>query len=319
MNAVYWYWRDEMRIVRNTLLLVGLFALLVVPALAQDASPTPDQQAQATEAPDAQSTTNQSPAQLQRGNALVRAAHLISDAGVVDIYINGQLAIADVNPNGFSGWLELPAGRATVAIVPAGDLLNDAILGPFEVTLPANSQITIATTGSVASGEFDWTIIRENLTGSGQTSPGGVDTQNTARITLLNSIEDAPPVNLELFLVEPTTDEVTGPNLPEQDSEFGAGSLFDFGAVGFADPGETFTVPAGLYNVTVIPTDDGDESPITGTNLLTDWPSFANIELDPDTSYIFAVVGTPQDPFLVIHANDFDNPMMLDMSGQTTP
>jgi len=283
--------------VRVMFLLVGLFALLVVPALAQDASPTPDQQAQTTAAPDT------------AGNALFRAAHLISDAGVVDVYVNGQLAIADVNPNNFSGWLELPAGPASVAIVPAGEALDEAILGPFEVTLPANSQITIATTGSVASGQFDWTIIRENLTGRGQTSSGGVDAQNSAQITLLNSIEDAPPVNLELFLVEPVRD-----TLPGRGSEFGAGALFDFGAVGFADPGETFSVPAGIYNVAVIPSSDASVDPlITRSNLLTDWPNFANIELDPETSYVFAVVGTPDDPFLVIHANDFDNPMTLDM------
>jgi hypothetical protein len=302
-----------MRNVRVMFLLVGLFALLVVPALAQDASPTPDngQQAQTTATPD---TQQQAQTQTQRGNALVRAAHLISDAGVVDVYIDGQLAIQDVNPNDFSSWLELPAGRASVAIVPAGETFDDAIIGPFDVTLPANSQITIAATGSVASGQFDWSIIRENLTGQGQTSTGGVDVQDNARITLLNSVEDAPPVNLELFLVEPVaTDSQSN---QRSDSEFGAGSMFDLGSVDFADAGQTFTVPAGIYNVSVTPADSSEDSqPQFGTpqrdDLLTNWPSLANVSLDPNTSYVFAVVGTPDDPFLVIHANNFNQTMTL--------
>jgi hypothetical protein len=295
-------------------LLVGLFALLVVPALAQDASPTPDngQQAQTTATPD---TQQQAQTQPQRGNALVRAAHLISDAGVVDVYIDGQLAIQDVNPNDFSSWLELPAGRASVAIVPAGETFDDAIIGPFDVTLPANSQITIATTGSVASGQFDWSIIRENLTGQGQTSPGGVDVQDNARITLLNSVEDAPPVNLELFLVEPVATDTPDQNNQGRDSEFGAGSMFDLGSVDFADAGQTFTVPAGIYNVSVIPMDDRDDALAqtgsTRSDLLANWPSFSNITLDPNTSYVFAVVGTPDNPFLVIHANSFNQTMTL--------
>ncbi len=299
-----------MRNVKGMFLLVGLLALLVVPTLAQDTSPTPDQQAQP-----------------QRGNALFRAAHLIADAGVVDVYINGLLALEDVNPNGFSGWLELPAGRMSVVFVPADDPFENAILGPVDVTLPANSQITIAATGSVESGLFDWTMIRENLTGRGQTSPGGVDVQNNARITLLNSIQGAPPVNLELFLVDPVTDNVPGQSSLGRGSQFGAGSLFDFGAVGFAEEGETFTVPAGIYNVTVIPEDEPSAgiAPSRGTgqaartqsNLLTNWPSFDNIALDPNTSYVFAVVGTPDDPFLVIHADNFDNTMMLDTQANT--
>jgi hypothetical protein len=140
-----------------------------------------------------------------------------------------------------------------------------------------------------------------------------VDVQNNARITLLNSVQGAPPVNLELFLVDPVTDNVPGQSNLGRGSEFGAGSLFDFDAVGLGS--ETFTVPAGIYNVTVVPEDEGNAAIPTQDNLLTNWPRFDNIELDPNTSYVFAVVGTPEDPSLIIHANNFTDTMTLNMQG----
>jgi hypothetical protein len=149
-----------MRIVKFALLFVGLVALLVVPVLAQDATPTPvpDQQAQT----DAQGQTQ---AQIPAGQGFMRFANFLTDAGVVDVYVNDQLGFADVNPNGFSGWLELPSGRHNVTFVPAGEPIEQAIVGPFEVTAGGNSRMTIAATGSGDTGAFDWMLIREDVAG----------------------------------------------------------------------------------------------------------------------------------------------------------
>jgi hypothetical protein len=332
-------------------LLVGLLALFVVPALAQDATPTPGtgQQAQATATPDASAAAQtqgqtQTQAQVQGGTAFVRAANLIADAGVVDIYINGQLAIADVNPNSFSGWLQVPAGRASVAIVPAGEAFERAIIGPFNVTFAANSRFTLAATGSGESGVFDWTLFRETLRAGGQTKTGGQDVAGDARITLFHSIENAPAVTIDLFLVQAfgqqdqdnQQDNLSGQTNQGSQSaanEFVTGSTFDLGPVSFADDGQTFTVPAGLYNISVTPasgfdldedagttdTTSGTQGDLSGSQILggaqaqtdlsaqVNWPSFSNVALTANTDYIFAVVGTLDAPFLVIHASDFSD------------
>lgn len=60
---------------------------------------------------------NEAPA---AGKALVRVAHFSPDAGRVDIYFNGQRALAGVKYTTVSDYLSVPAGSYTVGVAPAG-------------------------------------------------------------------------------------------------------------------------------------------------------------------------------------------------------
>lgn len=300
-----------MRIVRFVLLLAGLLALLVVPALAQDATPAPGQQAQ-TES----ETETQPQVQIPAGPGFVRFANFLTEAGVIDVYVDGQQAAADVNPNGFTPWLELPSGSHSITIVPAGTPLEQAIIGPFEVIAGGSSRMTIAATGSGDTGVFDWMAIREDVAQDVDT--GALD---NARIRLLNTLEDVPAVNVELTLVQPF-------DVPGDAGQPDSGTLFTLGPASFGDAPTSFEVLPGLYNITVTPvqpavTDTPAFSFLTvpRPSRFADWPSFSNVALTADTNYLFAIVGAEDSPWLAIQTSDVSNPVSATTSNaqpQTT-
>jgi hypothetical protein len=306
-----------MRIVRFVFLLVGLLVLVVIPALAQDAGPAPGtgRQAQTTATPEASpeaQTDGQDQAQtrvrIPEGPGFVRFANFLTEAGVIDVYVDGELAAADVNPNGFTPWLELPSGSHSIMIVPAGMPVEQAIIGPFDVIAGGDSRMTIAATGSGDTGVFDWMMIREDVAQQADT-----DVLDNARIRLLNIIEDVPAVNIELTLVRPFV-------TPSDASQFDAGTLFTLGPASFGDAPTSFEVLPGLYNITVTPTQDGETAtpafriPGVPTSSLAEWPSFSNVALTADTNYLFAIVGADDSPWLAIQTSDLSS-----QPGDTTP
>ncbi len=307
-----------MRIVRFVLMLAGLLALLVVPALAQDATPTPvpGQQAQTTpEASPAAQTEAETQAQVQipAGPGFVQFANFLTEAGVIDVYVNDQLAFADVNPNAFSRWLELPSGSHNITVVPAGMAMEEAIIGPFNLIAGGNARMTIAATGSGETGVFNWKLIRE-----GVAEADDVALADNPRIRLLHNIEDAPMVNVELTLVEA---------FEEGDQQPDPGTVFTVGAAGFSDDITDASLPAGLYNITIVPssaqaavTDAPAFSFLTvpRPSSFADWPRFSNVALNADTNYLFALVGTEQTPWLAIQTSDLGSPVSATtMSDQT--
>ncbi len=80
------------------------------PARAQDGTPAPEQSSQGA------------------GNAAVRAVHGVSDAGPVDLYVDGGLAVSSIAFPGVSDALRLPAGDHDLQIVPTGDTPDQAIV-----------------------------------------------------------------------------------------------------------------------------------------------------------------------------------------------
>jgi hypothetical protein len=312
-----------MRIVKFVLLLAGLLALLVVPALAQDATstPVPGQQAQTPATPEASPAAQteadtQTQVQIPAGPGFVRFANFLTEAGVIDVYVDGQQAAADVNPNGFTPWLELPSGSHSVTIVPAGTPLEQAIIGPFDVIAGGNSRMTIAATGSGDTGVFDWMIIPEDVAQGVST-----DVLDNARIRLLNTLEEVPALNVELTLVQPF-------DTPSDASQFDAGTLFTLGPASFGDGPTSFEVLPGLYNITVTPAQTGVTAtlPFSIPGMLTarnraDWPSFSNVALTADTNYLFAIVGAEDSPWLAIQTSDLGSPVSapsLNAQPQTT-
>jgi hypothetical protein len=306
-----------MRTVRWIVLLAGLLVFLGVPVLAQDATPAPapDQQVQT----DTQDQT-QSQVQIPPGPGFVRFANFLTQAGVIDVYVDGQLAAADVNPNVFTPWLELPSGSHSVTMVPAGTPMEQAIIGPFDVIAGRNARMTIAATGSGDTRVFDWIMIPEDAAQGTDT-----DVLDNAHIRLLNTLEDVPAVNVELTLVRPFS-------APADTSQVDSGTLFTLGPATFGDTPTSFEVLPGLYNITVTPTTSivqTDVTTIPGLGFLpatrpssfADWPSFSNVALSADTNYLFAVVGAADSPWLAIQPSDVTSPISAPTSNvqaQTT-
>jgi hypothetical protein len=268
--------------------LLGL-GLLALPVLAQDtpATPVPGSTLQATEIP-------------QTGTAFIRAAHLIADAGVVDVYVNGQLAFADVNPNAVSDWLQIPSGTVSIAFVPAGASFSDVFLGPFDVTLNGNSRTTIAASGSVDAGTVSPLIINESALANTQTS--NVTQPGNTRINILDALSETPPVNIELFLVRPNR---IGLPLSQLNLAARPGATFTIQPDTTQGDVTSLSVPPGVYNIRMV--DAGTEDSLL---------SFSNVALNANTSYLFAVTDTMDGPWLVIQPSGLSRAMQSSVSGQ---
>jgi len=264
-----------MRIVKLFFAFVGLMALLALPVLAQDTPATP-----------VPSTSQQATAVPQTGPAFIRAAHFVPDAGVFDVYINGELAITDVNPNAVSPWFEVPSGTMSIAFVPAGASFGDAFLGPFDVTLNGNSRTTIAASGSVDAGTLSPLVINESAVTDDQTVVESTSQQGNTRINILDALSETPPVNIELFLVRPSR---IGLPLDQLNLSARPGATFTFQPATTNGDVTTFSVPPGVYNIRM--TDAGTEDSLL---------SFSNVALNANTSYLFAVTDTVDGPWLVI-------------------
>jgi uncharacterized surface protein with fasciclin (FAS1) repeats len=172
-----------------------------------------------------------------QGLTYVRVAHLSPDTPAVEVYLNGEPSGIQVLKFGeVSGWVELPAGTYSVAVAPAGAGIEAAAIGPANFTLPANTWITVAATGSLAAGTLGADVAIEDY------SPITLD---EARVTVFHAIEDAPAVDVIL----PDGTAVV--------------SNLAFGQA------KTITVPAGTYNLAVVPA--GSDSPVvidlSGTQL----------------------------------------------------
>ncbi len=154
----------------------------------------------------------------QEGTTLLRVVHASPDAPAVDIYLNGEAALRDVPFFTATGYIELPAGSYTAAIVPAGASLADAVL-TADVTLMAGKTYTAAAAGALA--ELKLLAFEDNLAPTAE---------GEARVAVYHLSPDAPAVDVKLADGTPLLT-----NLP-------------FSFVG------TLDVPAATYDLIVTPT-----------------------------------------------------------------
>jgi hypothetical protein len=270
---------------------------------------------------------------------MIRIANFLTNAGVIDVYVDGQLAIADVNPNAVSDWFQMPSGNGSISITPADTSLDEAFLGPFNVD--SGRPVTIAITGSGDAQNFDWTALRESITF--QEDQAGANQLGNVRITLVNSSEGLGDANVQMTLVQPFVGNAdaqaqqgqTNQSGTEGVQTFGAGSFFDLGPATFGADSSFFNVPAGLYNIQLVPTtgfgirpaaDTSDQqmsqstsgnqvaqifgSPDPRLNLAANWPSFSNVALNANSSYLFAVTQNNDGlPWLVIQSSNVTGPV----------
>jgi len=153
---------------------------------------------------------------------------------------------SEPSPLGFgaiSGWVEVPAGRAVVAVAPAGAGIEAAAIGPAAFNLRAGSWTTIAAIGSLSAGTLTAATVGEDYRPL---------TAGNSRVTVFHGIEDAPAVDV----ITPDGTQVV------------SGLAFGRSA--------TVTVPSGVYDLRVVPAGlrvvpAGATSPVVinlaGTNL----------------------------------------------------
>jgi hypothetical protein len=123
------------------LLVVMLLLILILPLAAQDDEP-----------------------------AQVRFGHLLLEGVAVNIYMDDVAFVGDgdattvLPPNSVSKqYARLTAGAHTFAVVPDGEALKAAILGPQEYTLEAGHDYLLAILGNIAADDLHLTLIDETV------------------------------------------------------------------------------------------------------------------------------------------------------------
>lgn len=190
----------------------------------------------------------------------IQVAHLSPDTPAVDVYVNGDAAITSLEFNQLTEWITLPAGSYEIAVAPAGTSVDQAAIGPATFDLPAGQFITVAAIGSLEAGTLAPAIIAQDY------SPV---TDGNVRVTLFHAIEDAPAVDV---LANGTTALVRQLAFP--------------GTLGDNDGVFTLEVPAGTYDLSVVP--NGATTPV-----VIDLPGTT---LEAGNIYFVAATGTLANP-----------------------
>ncbi len=203
----------------------------------------------------------------------LRIAHFSPDLLAVDVYLNGELsAIESLSFPAVTEWLALPAGVYTVAIVPAGRPIEDAAIGPFDITLEAEDWYTFAVLGALGRGTLETVLLEEDF------SPLA---EGNIRVSMFHAISDLPPINVvanEFTLVQ------------------------TLGYPGFFGDNDGFTttdIPAGNYSIRITPFDEPDA-------MLVDVGTYT---LGSGNNYFIAAVGTGSNPLFVLVTSDMQRLM----------
>lgn len=212
--------------------------------------------------------------------ARIRVAHLSPDTPAVDVYINGDLS--DVQGLAFpsvTGWVSVPAGTYSIAVSPAGTSLDDAAIGPADLTFEAGSWTTVAAVGSLQAGTLAPAVLEEDF------SP----TNGRARISLFHAIPGVGPVDV-----------------------FANDAL----VINYLSFPGSFTRPDGTLNdgfwIADVPSATYDlEIRATGTDtVLLEAPGRG---LAADTNYFIAAAIGSGGPFLVVQATSVGEDMAADV------
>lgn len=196
------------------------------------------------------------------GAAYVRVAHLSPDAPAVDVYIDGTVAIPALAFPTITDFVQLTAGSHEIVVAPAGTSIEDAAIGPAEITFAPDSWTTIAAIGSLANGTLAPVILTDDFSA----------TDGQARVTVFHAIEGAPAVDV-LAGGEAVITRLGYPS-----------------TIGANDGAFTIEVDPGTYDISV--TANGDAT----AELL----SAPGTVLEADNVYFIAAVGTADSPQLAV-------------------
>ncbi len=122
-------------------------------------------------------------------NSNVQVLHFSPDAPNVDVYVDGELAVADLAFGENSGYLTVPAGSHEIAVAPTGTTLDDAVIGPATFTFNAGQSVNIAAIGSVEAGTLNVTVFNQAFP---------LLEENEVSTTVFHALEGAPAIDVVL-------------------------------------------------------------------------------------------------------------------------
>lgn len=97
----------------------------------------------------------------------LRVGHLVFGGPDVDVLINGEVAVitdrpwAKIPPGVITAYLYLAPATYSVAIVPTGEGIAEAIIGPLDVELAVGHRYTVAMMGQVTDEQLEPLVIDE--------------------------------------------------------------------------------------------------------------------------------------------------------------
>jgi hypothetical protein len=121
---------------------------------------------------------------LAESQSSVRLGHLATDAGPVDITIDGQTVATNVTYPTVSGYLQTPTRDSVVVRVFAAGTQNQLLTTTAD--LDANVAYTVAATGSLADANIGMTTYVDDRVGTG----------GTAEVRAVHASSDAPAVDV---------------------------------------------------------------------------------------------------------------------------
>ena len=184
--------------------------------------------------------------------AFMRVAHVSPDAGDVDVYIEGERALADVAFGDVSAYMTLPADDHNVTIAPAG--ANESAGFSGVVDLDERSATTLFAAGEVganATEPFDPVRYRDDAF-----RPAA----NESAVSVSHMSPGAPPVDI-------TAD---------------GGNVVIAENISFKEASQYASVPAGTHTIEIRQTSSTNDGPIVATT---------NVTLEGGTAYSAIAIG----------------------------
>jgi LPXTG-motif cell wall-anchored protein len=126
-----------------------------------------------------------SAAAAQPSQSRLRVVHAAPDAAAVDVFHNGALVSGNWTFGKISDYLAVPAGQGQLAISPAGEGVDSAIIS-LAVTLDANQAYTVAAVGL------------ENVTAQLYTDDVSSVASDKVRVRVIHAVPDAPAADVEV-------------------------------------------------------------------------------------------------------------------------
>lgn len=116
----------------------------------------------------------------------IRVAHLAADVEGAIIFVDGEIVFSGLRFGNVTRWLPLAPGTYSVAVGTSADI-EEAALGPIDLTVETNDFLTIGAIGTIANESLDVQVVAEDY------SP---ITTGNARVTVWHAIEGAQPVDV---------------------------------------------------------------------------------------------------------------------------
>jgi hypothetical protein len=129
--------------------------------------------------------------------ARIRAVLSVKGEPKVDVYVNGLPASnggviqQNIGLNQFSGWLYVAPGTYTVALVPHGGTLAQALFEPAAVEAEAGHRYTVAPVGQVKDNDVRPLVVDETAL----ETEAGLQATDYMVIVEINNVKGAPAID----------------------------------------------------------------------------------------------------------------------------